>query len=78
MDENKPHVVATELTPNPDQEPIFHIPLDEMNPSKAGVGDLWNKINEHTRLLNAICSHFKLTEKDLKKIAIAATKSKKE
>ncbi len=48
----KKNVVATEETPKPEQAPKYQVPLKELDIGKAGIGDLYNKINEQTRLIN--------------------------
>lgn len=65
----KKNTVATEITPKPEQAPKYKIPLKELNVGKAGVGDLFNKLNEQTRLINDIMIHLKIKKEDLLKSA---------
>jgi len=63
----KKNTVATEITPEPEQAPIYEVPLKELNVGKAGVGDLFNKSNEQTRLINDLLVHLKINKEDLLK-----------
>ena len=63
----KKNIVATEVTPEPEQAPKYEIPIKECDIGKAGVGDLFNKVNEITRLLNDLLKHLNIKKTDLLK-----------
>lgn len=61
----KKNTVATENTPDPEQAPKYEVPVKELLIGKAGIGDLYNKLNELIRLINDLLVHQKLTKDDL-------------
>jgi len=61
----KSNVIATNESPNVAQTTKYDIPLKELLIGKAGIGDLYNKINEITRLFNDTLVHQNITKKDL-------------
>jgi len=59
----KSNVVATSNNPHPEQASKYDIPMKELLIGKAGVGDLYNKVNEQTRLINDLLKGFDIKSK---------------